>query len=39
MNRLLAALVIFGPVLAIGQPSPRDVDLTASDGVHLKATF
>ena len=39
MNRLLLAFVIFASVLAIGQSAPRDVDLTASDGTHLKATF
>ena len=37
MNRLLLAFVISASVLATGQS--RDVDLTASDGTHLKATF
>ncbi len=39
MNRLLLAFILFTSVLAIGQSAPRDVDLTASDGTHLKATF
>ncbi|HXF13425.1 MAG TPA: hypothetical protein VN517_09745, partial [Terriglobales bacterium] len=39
MNRLLIAFVICASTLAIGQPAPRDIDLTAPDGTHLKATF
>ncbi len=39
MNRLLVAFVICASTLAIGQPAPRDIDLTAPDGTHLKATF
>jgi dienelactone hydrolase len=38
MNRVLA-FVIFASVLVIGQSASRDIDLTASDGTHLKATF
>jgi dienelactone hydrolase len=38
MNRVLA-FVIFASVFVIGQSASRDVDLTASDGTHLKATF
>jgi dienelactone hydrolase len=39
MNRLLLAFVISASTIVIGQPASRDVDLTASDGTHLKATF
>jgi pimeloyl-ACP methyl ester carboxylesterase len=39
MKRLLLAFVISASVLAIGQSGPRDIDVTASDGTHLKATF
>ena len=39
MNRLLLALVTCASALAVGQSAPRDIDLTASDGIHLKATF
>ena len=39
MNRLLLAFVIFTSVIATGQSTPHDIDLTASDGTHLKATF
>ena len=39
MNRLLLAFVIFASVVSVAQSAPRDIDLTASDGTHLKATF
>ena len=39
MNRLLLAFVICVSVLALAQSSPRNVDLTASDGTPLKASF
>lgn len=39
MNRMLFAFVISASVLAMGQSTPRDIDLNASDGTHLKATF
>lgn len=39
MNRLLLAFVISASVLAIGQSTPREIDVNASDGTHLKATF
>jgi len=38
MNRVLA-FVLFASVLASGQSASRDIDLTASDGTHLKGTF
>ena len=39
MNRLLLAFCICASLIAGAQSKPRDVDLTASDGTHLKATF
>ena len=39
MNRVLFAFVISASLVAVGQSSPRDTDLNASDGIHLKATF
>lgn len=39
MKRLLLAFAIFASALAAGQSAPRDIDLAASDGTHLKATF
>jgi dienelactone hydrolase len=39
MKRLLLFLVISSAVLVMGQSGPRDIDLTASDGTHLKGTF
>ncbi|HJW99610.1 MAG TPA: alpha/beta fold hydrolase [Terriglobales bacterium] len=39
MNRLLLVFVISASVLAISQSAQRDIDLTVSDGTHLKATF
>jgi dienelactone hydrolase len=39
MSRVLLAFLISASVLAIGQSTPRDIDLNASDGTRLKATF
>src|SRR5579864_1971807 len=42
MARLIASLLLFLvslPAVAATQPAPRDVDITAPDGVKLKATF
>ncbi|MGE5726082.1 MAG: dienelactone hydrolase family protein, partial [Acidobacteriota bacterium] len=42
MNRLFASLLLFLaslPIFAATTPSPRDVDLTAPDGIKLKATY
>jgi dienelactone hydrolase len=39
MNRLLLAFYICASAVAVAQSQPRDIDLTASDGTHLKATF
>jgi len=39
MNRLLLAFMIFTAILANGQSAQRDIDLTAADGTHLKASF
>lgn len=39
MNRLLLVFLLCASALAIAQPAPRDVDLMAPDGTHLKATF
>ncbi len=39
MKRLLLAFLISSSVLFAGQSAPRDIDLAASDGTHLKATF
>jgi dienelactone hydrolase len=39
MNRLLLAFCICASAVAVAQSKPRDVDLTASDDTHLKATF
>ncbi len=39
MNRLLLALVICVSLVAVAESKPRELDLTASDGVHLKASF
>src|SRR5690242_18944446 len=39
MNRLLLAFYICASAVAVAQSKPRDVDLTASDDTHLKATF
>jgi dienelactone hydrolase len=42
MPRLLASLLLFFitlPMLATTAPAPRDVDITAPDGIKLKATY
>lgn len=39
MNRLLLVFCICASAVAVAQSKPHDVDLTASDGTHLKATF
>src|SRR5579872_1589589 len=42
MARLIASLLLFLvslPAFAATQPAPRDVDITAPDGVKLKATY
>jgi dienelactone hydrolase len=39
MNRMLLAFIICASLVSVAQSKPRDVDLAASDGTHLKATF
>lgn len=39
MSRLLLAFALCWSLIAVAQSAPRDVDLTASDGTHLKATL
>src|SRR5574340_1112639 len=42
MSRLLASLLLFLislPAFAATIPAPRDVDITAPDGIKLKATY
>src|SRR5690348_2522194 len=39
MNRLLLAFMIFTAILANRQSAQRNIDLTAADGTHLKASF
>jgi dienelactone hydrolase len=39
MNRLLLAFCMCASLIGVAQSKPRDIDLTASDGTHLKATF